>query len=206
MARKNPSQFFEARLSKIAKKGRDKLNDWALNKISIKEMSLYLNAIYRTTKEWTIGELNALLTRNNKYLIIVVSPMDKKYSNDVLLELESLLGLPLKGLSIITDGVTNKPRKYPEMSGIVQTSRLHFIVENKAKASSSYARVTGTDKSPLVLGKGFHKEYGQKLDELSIMALLAHGQGELINNMLDDNEKSLLANQTFLSLGLQLES
>lgn len=37
------------------------------------------------------------------------------------------------------------------------------------------------------------------------MALLAHGQGELLFNMLDNDKKSLMANQTFLALGLQID-
>jgi DNA-directed RNA polymerase beta subunit len=130
----------------------------------------------------------------------MVSPFDKIYTLERMTKFFYIMGMRNNGDMKVWLPKYQKWSDNDATIGYTNLFRLHFIANNKLKATGS-ARFT----QDFVLGYGSYRQEGQKTGSMEMWAIAAHGKlpifSELYENN-DDKASKVLVN--LISMGLRM--
>lgn len=131
------------------------------------------------------------------FVRIRAGALDKYFTAELVTSLLELLNISDHGE--LFDPVDYKWVRTPIRVGYQQFFRLHFIAEEKMKA-------TGSVKTLGVQGYGATRKEGQSIGEQESHALLAYGEGDLLRKFsYEKDDKASRFFQEMLSIGLLLK-
>jgi len=185
VSRKNVSQTFETLLGNVAYASKAKGTD-LLGKGDFDEMRKMLNLVHQTDRftEYSDFDITKYNEDNDEYYPIKVGPLDIRYTEKVLREITEYLGMSLDGKTKVYLPTYDKWVKTPIVVGMTNIMRLHFLVEEKAKATSDVSL-----NDTFVLGQGYHRPGGQKIGGMEFWAIAGHGNAELVDHLSQGSDK-----------------
>lgn len=185
-SRMNVGQIFETHLGWAARELGKKLGELIekYREEAAKHIREYLKDIYRPNDSW-IDALNDdevidLARRLEKRGIPMASPVFDGATEEEVKSLLEKAGLPTTGRVRLYDGRTGEPFDQTVTVGYMYMLKLHHLVDDKihARATGPYSLIT---QQPLG-GKSHFG--GQRLGEMEVWALEAHGAAYTLQEML----------------------
>ncbi len=199
ISRINISQLYVSNLGLISKNLYERLNAFFMEGGKDEKEREILTKVIRTVLYETPNiSLEEVYEKSKPYgfVRIKAGSFDKYFTSDLLEEVLKEMGI--SEYEQVYDPMTGRHVRNPVRVGYQEFIRLHFIAENKMKA-------TGTIKSINVKGYGGSRAQGQKIGEMEAEALMAHGeQGLLQKFSYEKDDKASRFFQDALSIGLLL--
>lgn len=185
-SRMNIGQVFEIHLGWAAKELGKKIEEIikTFREEALPKVREYLKDIYRPNDSWIDGlsddEVLELAKKLSKRGIPMASPVFDGASEEDVKNLLEKAGLPRSGKVTLYDGRTGEPFDQKVTVGYMYMLKLHHLVDDKihARATGPYSLIT---QQPLG-GKSHFG--GQRLGEMEVWALEAHGAAYTLQEML----------------------
>ena len=201
-SRGNPAQTREAKLGLIGKDG----YDWAVKKgAGNKEVLEFLRLAYPNEKFEGKEDVQKKIDEGSKYgyFRFITSPVDDIYTTERMVKLLDMIDRPMAESKMYLP----KYKRWTETKasiGMVPLMRLHFIANNKLKATGALSNIS----EEFVLGYGSHRDEGQRIGLQETWAWHTHGKGKELAEIFQETGSSDKASKvlsTFLALGLNMQ-
>lgn len=203
--RKNIQQISECELGKLAIEGYKMIVD-NIARSQFNRAREILSIIYQDNTIMSLSDEDTVryLEANSiqgKYLRIKQECIDHNYTPETIGRIMNKLGIQEKTYLFLPD--INKQQRNPVIVGNSNIMRLHFLVDQRARATSDD---TGLNDA-FVAGFGSHRDGGQSLSEMTLWSLQSHNSMEVYDyftkHVKSDFKHEFSNNLLFLGLGIE---
>ncbi|MHB1567224.1 MAG: DNA-directed RNA polymerase subunit beta [Acidiferrobacter sp.] len=184
-SRMNVGQVLETHLGWVARGLGHRIDELLKSHAAVAKLRDFLDKVYNTSgQKEDLGSLNdeeiLELSRNMVGGVPMATPVFDGATEEEIMDLLELAGLPRTGQTVLYDGRSGEPFDRPITVGYMYMLKLNHLVDDKmhARSTGPYSLVT---QQPL---GGKAQSGGQRFGEMEVWALEAYGAAYTLQEML----------------------